>query len=103
MGQKIFWHGRTYDTNSLENLVPFNKMPKEQHREISRRGGIASGEKRRKKSALVKLCKIQLEKAFLAEGVTKQELDDFRRWQQEQRKQEHRSKRDLTKKKSRTE
>lgn len=100
MGQKIFWHGRIYDTNSLENLIPFNEMPKEQHKEISRRGGIASGEKRRKKSALVKLCKMQLEKTFLAEGITKQELEDFRRWQQEQRKQERRSKRDLTKRKS---
>lgn len=29
------------------NLRPFNTMPPEEHRELSRRGGIASGERRR--------------------------------------------------------
>lgn len=35
-----------------ENLRPFNTMPPEEHRELSRRGGIASGEKRRYLAAL---------------------------------------------------
>ena len=30
-----------------ENLRPFNAMSPEEHRELSRRGGIASGERRR--------------------------------------------------------
>lgn len=30
-----------------ENLRKFNCMPPEEHRELSRRGGIASGERRR--------------------------------------------------------
>lgn len=30
-----------------DNLRPFNTMPPEEHRELSRRGGIASGERRR--------------------------------------------------------
>lgn len=30
-----------------ENLRPFNTMPPEEHRELSRRGGIASGKRRR--------------------------------------------------------
>ena len=30
-----------------ENLRPFNTLPPEEHRELSRRGGIASGERRR--------------------------------------------------------
>ncbi len=30
-----------------ENLRPFNTMSPEEHRELSRRGGIASGEQRR--------------------------------------------------------
>lgn len=30
-----------------ENLRPFNTMSPEEHRELSRRGGIASGERRR--------------------------------------------------------
>lgn len=29
-----------------DNLRPFNTMPPEEHRELSRRGGIASGERR---------------------------------------------------------
>ena len=33
---------------SLENLRPFNTMSKEEHAEISRRAGKASGESRRK-------------------------------------------------------
>lgn len=32
---------------NTENLRPFNTMPPEEHRELSRRGGIASGERRR--------------------------------------------------------
>lgn len=30
-----------------KNLRPFNTLPHEEHRELSRRGGIASGERRR--------------------------------------------------------
>lgn len=30
-----------------ENLRPFDTLPPEEHRELSRRGGIASGERRR--------------------------------------------------------
>lgn len=30
-----------------QNLIPFNELPPELHRELSRRGGIASGERRR--------------------------------------------------------
>lgn len=30
-----------------ENLRPFDTMPPEEHRELSRRGGIASGKRRR--------------------------------------------------------
>ena len=32
---------------SIDNLRPFNTLPPEEHRELSRRGGIASGERRR--------------------------------------------------------
>lgn len=34
-------------TASVDNLRPFNTLPPEEHRELSRRGGIASGERRR--------------------------------------------------------
>lgn len=36
------------NSKSLENLRPFNTMSKEEHAEISRRAGKASGESRRK-------------------------------------------------------
>ena len=32
-----------------QNLIPFTKRTPEEHRELSRKGGIASGEARRKK------------------------------------------------------
>ena len=32
-----------------ENLIPFNKLTEEEQRELARRGGIASGEARRKR------------------------------------------------------
>lgn len=31
----------------MENLRPFNTLPPEEHRDLSRRGGIASGARRR--------------------------------------------------------
>ena len=34
-------------TASIDNLRPFNTLPPEEHRELSRRGGIASGARRR--------------------------------------------------------
>lgn len=33
--------------DKYQNLRPFNTLPQEEHRELSRRGGIASGERRR--------------------------------------------------------
>ena len=38
---------RMYNERSLENLRPFNTLSPEERRELSRRGGIASGERRR--------------------------------------------------------
>ena len=34
------------------NLIPFNQMTEEEHREISRRAGIASGESKRRRKAI---------------------------------------------------
>ena len=65
-----------------ENLVRFDQMSAEQHRELSRRGGIASGETRRMKAEAKRLrlerdinylkkhnsllCSAEVEKAFRA-------------------------------------
>lgn len=35
-----------------KNLIPFDKMPKEEVAELGRKGGIASGEARRKKATM---------------------------------------------------
>ena len=43
---------RRINERSLENLRPFNTLSPEEHREIARLGGIASGEKRRYKADL---------------------------------------------------
>lgn len=52
--------------NGHDNLIPFNESArsKEEVREINRRGGIASGEARRKKKMLKDCLDILLEKEF---------------------------------------
>lgn len=56
-----------------QNLVPFDQMAPEQHRELSRRGGIASGESRRRKAALRAYLVDALEKQYLADEI----VDEF--------------------------
>ena len=34
------------------NLRPFNTLPPEEHKELSRRGGVASGKRRREKAEI---------------------------------------------------
>lgn len=60
------------------NLIPFDSMPAEKHREISSRGGKASGEARRKKREQINQAKLdaiaQMEvssmyKSFLTRGI----------------------------------
>lgn len=41
-----------------KNLIPFNKRSKEEHIEISRKGGIKSGEARRKKREQIETIKL---------------------------------------------
>jgi len=39
-----------------QNLIPFSELPKDRHRELSQRGGLASGAaRRRKREARTKL------------------------------------------------
>ena len=47
-----------------ENLIPFTERSKEEVREINRRGGIASGEARRKKKMLKDCFDVLLEKDY---------------------------------------
>lgn len=39
-------------SRSEENLIPFDQLPEDEMRELKRRGGIASGEARRRKRTL---------------------------------------------------
>ena len=68
------------------NLIPFNQMPPEQHRELSKRGGIASG-KKRKANALLKKRMIELLRRYdMFEKLSDEEYADFKKWQRKQRK-----------------
>lgn len=51
------------------NLRPFDTIPPEEHRELSRQGGIASGETRRRKAALRAYLVDALEKSCMADEV----------------------------------
>lgn len=42
-----------------QNLIPFSELPKDRHRELSRKGGIASGAARRRKREAVQKAKIE--------------------------------------------
>lgn len=57
-----------------ENLIPVNKRPKSEQREIRRKGGIASGKARRKKANLKKAMEIILA-SDVDDKKIKKELD----------------------------
>lgn len=70
----------------LENLRPFNTLPPEQLREISRKGGKASGAARRRKrdmveAELAKLCaeEMQLHRKAQLISMAAKELSGGRR------------------------
>ena len=42
-----------------QNLIPFNELSKDRHRELFRQGGIASGAARRRKREAIKKAKIE--------------------------------------------
>lgn len=47
-------------TGKSENLIPFDMMSRERHRELSRRGGIASGITRRRRAKIKEKLKLLL-------------------------------------------
>ena len=60
--------------NNEDNLIPQSERTKEEQREIARKGGIASGEARRRRKSLAEVLRAELDKP-VAEGseMTKQE------------------------------
>lgn len=54
--------------NGQENLIPFNERTEEEQREIARKGGIASGEARRRKRDIKDSLDILLSMPFKLDG-----------------------------------
>lgn len=59
-----------------KNLIPANKRTKDEHREIAKKGGIASGKARRKKANLRKAFETILQAEVASPNVKKQ-LEDL--------------------------
>lgn len=59
-----------------QNLIPANKRTKDEHREIAKKGGIASGKARRKKANLRKAFETILQAEVSSPNVRKQ-LEDL--------------------------
>lgn len=68
-----------------ENLIRFDEMPPDKHKELSRRGGIASGEKRRDLAYMRELA-LQYSLCFSAKSDAEKEVEEFRKWQKMQRR-----------------
>ena len=58
-----------------ENLRPFNTMSPEEHRELSRRGGIASGERRRYLADL----RLELIELMAGHDLAQETREEYRR------------------------
>ena len=63
--------------NNVDNLIPFNKRTQEEARELGKKGGIASGEARRKKATMASVLEKMLDDIPIQdneEGLTNREL-----------------------------
>lgn len=80
-----------YQWQNKENLRPFNTMPPEEHRELSRRGGIASGERRRYLADL----RLEMIEALAGYDLAQETREEYRRairrYVREERKKRGRS------------
>lgn len=59
---------------NLKDLTPLNKRSEEEKREIARKGGIASGEAKRKKKLMREMLEILLDEKEPKSGKTYREL-----------------------------
>ena len=80
-------------TANNQNLHPFNTLPLEVHREISRKGGIASGERRRHKADLRTAMIEIVAGQELAEETREEYRAAIKRYVREERKKSARRKR----------
>jgi len=81
---------------NIENLTSFGEMPPERHRELSARGGVASGVKRRKKSEdLEYIGKMLIQLSLLSE--INEDVEEFIAWKKRKaRREENRKNRERT-------
>lgn len=83
---------RMNNGRSRENLRPFNTMPPEERREIARKGGIASGERRRYLADL-RLTMIETMAGFdLAQETREEYRAAIKRYVKEERRKAKRKK-----------
>jgi hypothetical protein len=75
-------HGEAAHYN---NLISFNEMTPEQHREISSKGGKASADKRRKKAEAIKVFEMSLLMIAVKENLI-DDIDEFIRWRANKKK-----------------
>lgn len=75
-------------TASIDNLRPFNTLPPEEHRELSRRGGIASGERRREIADIKTSAKIHAAALALVDESREEYRRAIKRYVKEERKKE---------------
>ena len=73
-------------TANNENLRPFNTLPPEEQRELSRRGGIASGERRRYLADMKLACLEHIAGFDLAQEVREEYRQAIKRYVKEERK-----------------
>lgn len=79
---------------NIQNLRPFNTLSEEEHRELSRRGGIASGESRRDKADAVTKINLHIALQQLADESRKNYHAAIKRYVKEERKKAKRRKKD---------
>lgn len=86
---------------NIENLIQFDEMTPEQHRELSAKGGRASGETRRKKKALQDSFYNIMEQHAVAEGFI-EDLAEFEKWKKQRAKARTKRKRTPVKMRKKT-
>ena len=73
-------------TASIDNLRPFNTLPPEERREIARKGGIASGKRRREIADIKSSAKIHAAALALVDESREEYRRAIKRYVKEERK-----------------
>ena len=68
-----------------KNLIPFNKMTTERHKEISRLGGLASGVERRKNRDF----KIFAYEYLFRANIIDEELEEYEKWKRSKARKDY--------------